>query len=177
MIACEKTGRQARLTELDLKYVDVIVRRWEEYAGKEAYLKETNTIVVHCSATKPEQNVNFETIKRWHLMERAFIDIGYHWVIERDGSVKQGRPIDDWGAHAQGHNHESVAICLVGGLDSDNDPCDNFTRLQKRMLKFLVGGCLQLWPEAVVKGHYQLNEDKDCPCFDVDVWLEEEVTE
>ena len=36
LIACEKTGRQARLAELDPKYVDVIVRRWEEYTGKEA---------------------------------------------------------------------------------------------------------------------------------------------
>ena len=42
LIACEKTGRHARLTELDPKYVDVIVRRWEEYAGKEAYLEENN---------------------------------------------------------------------------------------------------------------------------------------
>ncbi len=55
--------------------------------------KETNTVVVHCSATKPSQDVTFDTIKRWHLMERAFIDIGYHWVIERDGSVKQGRAV------------------------------------------------------------------------------------
>ncbi len=41
LIACEKSGRQARLTELDPKYVDVIVRRWEEYAGQEAYLEES----------------------------------------------------------------------------------------------------------------------------------------
>ncbi len=41
LIACEKTGRQARLTELDPKYVDVIIRRWEEYAGQEAYLEES----------------------------------------------------------------------------------------------------------------------------------------
>ncbi len=72
--------------------------------------KETNTIVVHCTATKPDQDVTFETIKRWHLMERAFIDIGYHWVIERDGSVIQGRALDDWGAHVKGHNHESVGV-------------------------------------------------------------------
>ena len=38
LIACEKSHRSARLMELDPKYVDVIVRRWEEYAGKEAYL-------------------------------------------------------------------------------------------------------------------------------------------
>lgn len=39
LIACEKSHRSARLTELDPKYVDVIVRRWEEYTGKEAYLE------------------------------------------------------------------------------------------------------------------------------------------
>ncbi len=110
--------------------------------------KETNTIVVHCSATKPNQDVTFDTIKRRHLMERAFIDIGYHWVIERDGSVKQGRAIDDWGAHVKSHNHESVGICLVGGLNANGWPDDNFTALQKRMLKFLAAGCQGLWPEA-----------------------------
>ena len=38
LIACEKTGRQARLVELDPKYVDVIVRRFQDYAGKAAVL-------------------------------------------------------------------------------------------------------------------------------------------
>ena len=133
--------------------------------------KETNTIVVHCSATKPDQDVTFETIKHWHMMERAFMDIGYHWVIERDGSIQQGRNIDDWGAHVKGHNHESVGICLVGGLNDNGWPDDNYTGQQKRMLKFLVKGCQGLWPEAVVKGHYHFNEDKDCPCFDIDQWL------
>ncbi len=36
LIACEKTARRARLIELDPKYVDVIVRRWEEYTGQKA---------------------------------------------------------------------------------------------------------------------------------------------
>lgn len=38
LIACEKSHRSARLMELDPKYVDVIVRRWEEYTSKEAWL-------------------------------------------------------------------------------------------------------------------------------------------
>ena len=38
LIACEKTGREARLMELDGSYVDVIVRRWEEFTGKQATL-------------------------------------------------------------------------------------------------------------------------------------------
>jgi len=38
MIACEKTGRKARLVELDEKYCDVIVRRWQDFTGKKAVL-------------------------------------------------------------------------------------------------------------------------------------------
>src|ERR687892_822539 len=38
LIACEKSGRQARLIELDAKYVDVIVRRWQEWSGVAAVL-------------------------------------------------------------------------------------------------------------------------------------------
>jgi DNA modification methylase len=36
LIACEKAGRRARLIELDPKYVDVIVKRWEEFTGQKA---------------------------------------------------------------------------------------------------------------------------------------------
>ena len=39
LIACEKSGRRARLIELDPKYVDVIVRCWQEYTGSEAMLE------------------------------------------------------------------------------------------------------------------------------------------
>ncbi len=52
LIACEKTGRQARLTELDPKYVDVIVRRWEEYTGKEATLEESNLTFIQVAAQR-----------------------------------------------------------------------------------------------------------------------------
>ena len=36
VIACEKSGRRARLMELDPKYVDVIIKRWQSFTGKEA---------------------------------------------------------------------------------------------------------------------------------------------
>ena len=136
--------------------------------------KETNYIVVHCSATRANQNVTFDDIKRWHTMERAFLDIGYHWVIERDGTVKQGRSVDEWGAHAKYHNHETVGICLVGGLDENNQPEDNFTPEQKRMLKFLIAGHQVLYPEAIVHGHYHFSKIKTCPNFDVHGWLRAE---
>lgn len=39
LIACERAGRAARLLELDPKYVDVIVTRWQEFTGREAILE------------------------------------------------------------------------------------------------------------------------------------------
>ena len=41
LIACEKTSRQARLMELDPRYCDVIVKRWQQFTGKTATLEAT----------------------------------------------------------------------------------------------------------------------------------------
>lgn len=45
MIACEKQSRNARLMELEPKYCDVIVKRWEDFTGKEAILLNANSPV------------------------------------------------------------------------------------------------------------------------------------
>lgn len=42
LIACEKNNRKARLMELDPKFCDVIIKRWEDYTGKKAVLAENN---------------------------------------------------------------------------------------------------------------------------------------
>jgi DNA modification methylase len=39
LIACERRSRKARLMEIDPKYTDVIIRRWQEYTGKQASLE------------------------------------------------------------------------------------------------------------------------------------------
>ena len=49
LIACEKTGRHARLMELDPKYVDIIVRRWQEFTGKQATLQSDGRLFAECA--------------------------------------------------------------------------------------------------------------------------------
>jgi hypothetical protein len=44
MIAAERNGRRARLVELDAKYVDVAVQRWQSFVGAQAMLEETGEI-------------------------------------------------------------------------------------------------------------------------------------
>ena len=53
MIACEKTGRSARLLELDPKYCDVIVRRWQEFTGQQATLEGNGKTFGQLEKKKP----------------------------------------------------------------------------------------------------------------------------
>ncbi len=48
-------------------------------------------IIIHCSATPEGKDFTVDDIRRWHLARRRPADIGYHYVIYRDGSVHKGR--------------------------------------------------------------------------------------
>ena len=50
LISCQMLGRQARLMELDAKFVDVIVRRWQEFTGKQATLEATGATFAEVTA-------------------------------------------------------------------------------------------------------------------------------
>lgn len=146
-------------------------------------------ITVHCSATKPDQNVTVDDIRKMHL-KRGFNDIGYHIYIRRDGSVHAGRPEHLQGAQVKGHNKDNLGICLEGGINGQNKPEDNFTGEQYNALYgVLIDKCEQYnIPYTEVCGHRDwfpdLNGDgiidkcdwlKDCPCFDVRTWFKKEL--
>lgn len=133
--------------------------------------EDVELIVVHCSATKPSMDVGAAEIRRWHR-ERGWLDIGYHFVIKRDGSIEEGRKLDVAGAHARNWNHCSLGICLVGGLsEATGKPMDNFTDAQMNTLQLLVRGLKNDMPRADVIGHRDLpGVKKACPCFDVKTW-------
>lgn len=146
--------------------------------------RNTVRIVVHCSATTPKQDIGSETIHTWHTRDRGFAAIGYHFVIRRDGTIEQGRPINAIGAHVQGHNASSLGICLVGGLDANLKPQDNFTAHQYDSLCELLAFLQTHYPNTTVLGHRDLSKDqnndgkidpwewsKSCPCFDVRMWI------
>jgi len=132
----------------------------------------TEYIVIHCSATKPSMDIGLSEIRNWHVNERGWRDVGYHYVIKRNGEVELGRNIQDTGAHAKGYNAKSIGICLVGGMAEDNSTEDNFTDKQWAALLDLIKQKLTDYPEAKVIGHNEISK-KDCPCFDVQKWKED----
>lgn len=128
-----------------------------------------NKIVIHCSATPAERDVTVEEIRRWHVKERGWSDIGYHFVIHLDGSVHEGRPLERSGAHARGHNRNSIGICYVGGASADDfrKAEDTRTDAQITAMRALVAGLKSVYPAAELVGHNELDSNKACPSFDV----------
>ncbi|QBH95481.1 N-acetylmuramoyl-L-alanine amidase [Limnobaculum zhutongyuii] len=153
-----------------------------------------NRIVIHCAATTNGRRLAnaretaAAVIDRWHKdrgfrRSTPFVNefspglrhIGYHFVIDTNGTVEKGRAIGETGAHAKGYNTGSIGICLVG--------TDKFTQAQWEALALLYADLVEKYPRAVVCGHRDLSPDlngdgkitsnewtKICPGFDVDSW-------
>lgn len=133
--------------------------------------KQTDFIVIHCSATKPSMNIDAKTIDRWHR-EKGYLKIGYHFVIKRDGVIEIGRQVDEVGAHAKGVNDRSVGICMIGGLNEEGKPAAEYTDAQWQSLRKLVGAMALKYSTAQIIGHRDVpGTNKACPSFDVQEWV------
>lgn len=146
-------------------------------------MRTINTLIIHCSATRPGADVGAADITRWH-QKQGWRTIGYHYVIRRDGTLEPGRPEAEVGAHTKGYNAQSLGICLVGGLDGHGKPAPLFTAAQMAGLKTLIIDLKKRYNIRVILGHRDFSPDLDgdgivephewvkhCPCFDVDTWL------
>lgn len=121
-------------------------------------------IIVHCTATPEGKDYTVDDIRRWHR-QRGFADIGYHYIVHRNGHVEEGRDVDLVGAHCTGHNAHSIGICYIGGMDSANEkPKDTRTLQQKAMLMSTLIDLKKLYPNAKIYGHRDF-ANKACPSF------------
>ena len=146
-------------------------------------MRNIDSIIVHCSATKAGQDFTATDIDRWHR-ERGFNGIGYHYVIRLDGKLEKGRDVALAGAHCKGWNERSVGICYIGGLDENGHPADTRTNAQKRVLYQIIMDLQREYNILQVLGHRDTSPDlngdgviepyeyvKVCPCFDVKEFL------
>lgn len=123
-------------------------------------MRKIKEIILHCSDSNIKGHDNIATIKEWHL-QRGFKDVGYHFFIRSCGMLEYGRELDVVGAHCEGHNKESIGICLLGKYKND------FTREQKTTLYHLIKGLVMIFPDVTIHGHNEFS-NKTCPVFDVE---------
>ncbi len=128
-------------------------------------MKKIKYLVIHCSATPPSMDVQIDDIRRWHVEDNGWSDVGYHLFITRQGNLQTGRPINKQGAHVRGYNDCSIGICLAGSENNFTD--DQFITLRKILT------WLELeFPGAKILGHRDFpGVKKSCPGFDVADWL------
>lgn len=128
-------------------------------------MREIKEIIVHCSATPEGKDYTVDNIREWHL-QRGFNDIGYHYVIYRDGTIHKGRNESVIGAHCLNHNYDSIGVCYIGGVASDGKtPKDTRTLQQKESLINLLTELKHKYPKASIYGHRDFAA-KACPSFD-----------
>lgn len=121
----------------------------------------TDCIVVHHIGMANNDDVSAETVHQWHL-NNGWSGIGYHFLIRKDGTIEEGRPLGTVGAHVYGENRHTVGINLVGNFESAVP-----TEAQKTAAAHLIASLCtvyQLDPvwESTVKGHCDLNATA-CP--------------
>tara|TARA_B100000427_G_C15254313_1_gene483605 strand:- start:151 stop:582 length:432 start_codon:yes stop_codon:yes gene_type:complete len=133
---------------------------------------KTDTIVIHCAATKPSMDIGYDEIRKWHVEDNGWDDVGYHYIIKRDGTLQTGRDESMVGSHARQVNGTSLGICLVGGVDDNNDWENNFNDEQFETLKTIVLKLKDKYQIEKIIGHYEVDDVKKCPSFDVTEWKE-----
>lgn len=125
-------------------------------------------IVVHCSATRSNQDYPVQQLFHDHVEVNHWRYIGYHYYIRRNGRLEETRPLERMGAHAKGFNAHSIGICYEGGLDEHGHYADTRTEAQKKTMAELIIHLKQQFPTIVnILGHRDLpGVQKACPCFD-----------
>ena len=133
---------------------------------------KSDMIVIHCSATPADMDIGVEKIKHWHVVENGWDDVGYHYVIKRDGTLETGRDESMVGSHARAVNGTSIGICLIGGSNKSGDWENNFLPEQFDTLEQLISTLQDKYDIKKIIGHYEVDDKKKCPSFNVKEWLD-----
>ena len=127
-------------------------------------LKKIKFIVIHHSQRKID---SLKRIKDFHIKIRGWDDVGYHFLIGKNGKIYKARSEKFIGAHVYGYNKNSLGICLIGNFDEElpnKKQIQTLIKLLKQKTKkFKI-------PIKNILGHREFpNTTKTCPGKFVDM--------
>lgn len=144
--------------------------------------RECKYIIFHTSENRVPSKINKSNGKSYFTRvarERGFPTQSYHFILYEDGQIdtltklNTNSKIDYWEktCGVAGYNSVSVHIVYVGGLNRFGFCRDTRTEAQKYKGLLLQSKLQDIFPNADVVGHNDLNPDKGCPCFKMKEWL------
>lgn len=125
-------------------------------------MREINKVILHCSDSDVKSHDNIETIRKWHVQENGWENIGYHLFIDKKGKIWKGRPFGVIGAHCESQNIDSIGVCVSGKKE--------FTDAQFQSLKIVCSYLMMFFdlkPECF-KPHNFYDKTKTCPNFNLE---------
>jgi len=129
-------------------------------------VNEPQIIIIHCSDTPDSKDFDIEDIRRWHTDKppngNGWRDVGYHYIIKRDGTIQMGRLETEVGAHVRSHNRGSIGVCLIGRERFNQT---QYAALDRLYIDIYLRHGLD---SRDVYGHYELDDRKTCPNLDMD---------
>lgn len=137
-------------------------------------MRKIDTIVMHCTAHPDRgaaavgvREIRYDHTKPLALGGRGWDDVGYHYVIRRNGVIECGRMESVEGAHVQGHNATSIGVAWVGLEKPTSEQWASMVKLTRELMqRYLV-------PVHCVFGHRELGAQKACPVIDMVKFREE----
>jgi N-acetylmuramoyl-L-alanine amidase len=137
--------------------VDVIdeMERHSSKSYENRSLSDINKVVIHHSATETGDPWAYS---RYHVNKHDWPGIGYHFVIQIDGTIYQTQKIETKSYHAGSANLSGIGICLTGNFDLDDPHYE-----QKERLSWLIAYLQNhLGKELEIKAHNEYST-KSCP--------------
>jgi N-acetylmuramoyl-L-alanine amidase len=126
-------------------------------------------VIWHHSLTADGNVVDTQAIRRYHVDIKGWLDIGYHYLIEKindQWEILKGRMDNEDGAHCIAFNNDSLGICVVGNFDlavPEPDLWKLMVRFQRSLLY------THRIPREKVMGHWETYQwrgvpvEKSCP--------------
>lgn len=136
--------------------------------------RDITEVVVHWTETYTNKDIGSSEIND-HQVALGATEIGYHYVIRRDGSIQRGRNLNVEGQHAGDHDKNSIGIAFVGGLNCSSGTenperflsVSSLTRVQLNSFEKFCRAFYKVHPGGQIVGHNDVDENELDPGFDV----------
>lgn len=117
-----------------------------------------STVAIHHSAILLSTNETMRDVQDLHMDTNHWADVGYHYCIDKDGILYEGRDIHVRGASVAGYNTGTIGVCVMGNFEEDFPLEVQLTKLQQ-----VVNWLATTYTLTHLATHHEFNVESLCP--------------